>query len=293
MKASKQAQKSLESTELSALIRACEGNPSAIYRLEARHPLLPWEETRELFERVAQGDEKARQKIILHNLRLVFSVAKGYLLSGPPWLDLVQAGNEGLILAVDRFDLKRGFQFSTYATQAIRGNIYIVIAQSRVVKTPEKIWSVWIRLREAEKALRSSLGRDPTPQEIRESAQVTQAEFDEARNVGRGITSLDTPIGDDDGMTLGDLLEAPDDDSYGSSEHERYLALIEELCQTLSDKEREAIERRYGLNGHEPQEDSAIASAMGLTIMGAQAQLSRALRKLKHGARGLDGNVCL
>lgn len=289
MKEVKQEQNQLASNELSELVLACEGDPGAIYRLESRHSLLPWEETKKLFERVAQGDEKARERIIVHNLRLVFPVARKYRFSGPPWLDLVQAGNESLILAVDGFDLKFGFQFSTYATKAIEGGVFAEIVKARMVKVPQNIRSAVRMIRAVEKKLRSMLGREPTNEEIKQAAQLDEDEWHEARSAMKSILSLDVPLteaGDGD-MTSLDLLESSNEGSEELLEQTQYVALLETLFNKLSEAERDVIERRYGLNGNDPQEVRAIAEALGLPIPTTRTRLRKAEQKLKYYGRRL------
>lgn len=280
-------------TEFSKLLRECSGDPMAQYRLESRHELLSSEKVTELFNRFHSGDEKARDEIVLHNLRLVISEARKFAYSGAALPDLIQEGNVGLLRAVEKFDPARGNQFSTYAVWWIRNGLFRAVIDSQSVRIPENTRILMRRFRKAEKALLSEYGRTPTENEIGVQAGFTKEESMNARSALGRIVSLDEPMYDDGESTRQDFLVDPQDSDHHSIEQERFAKLIFRICEVLSDSEREIVERAYGLNGYDMQDIRGIASTMALSPCGVDQKLKKAIRKMKNLSRGIVGEVCL
>jgi RNA polymerase primary sigma factor len=214
-----------------------------------RYPLLTREEEIELAKRVEQGDQEAKDRMVTCNLRLVVSIAKRYQ-GQMPLGDLVQEGIIGLMRAVDKFDWRRGFKFSTYATWWIRQAIGRAIqTQSRTIRIPvhlaEREWKAWA----AERSLTAELGRDPTDEEVAEAARISVAELKRLRQTARIVASLDQPVEEGGETELGELAawEGPDivEQVHAGLEEET----IRKALATLCDVEREVIRLRYGLDG--------------------------------------------
>ncbi len=280
-------------TEFSKLLRECSGDPMAQYRLESRHELLSSEKVVELFSRFRSGDQRAREEIILHNLRLVVFEARKFVYSGAVLPDLIQEGNIGLLRAVEKFDPARGNQFSTYATWWIRNGLFRAVIDSQSIRIPENVRLLMRRFRKSERALLSEYGRTPTENEVSEHAGFTENEFADARSALGRIVSLDEPMNDDSESTRQDFLVDPQDSDHCSLEQERFAKLICRIFEVLSDIEREIVERAYGLNGYDMQDVREIASAMALSAGGVDQKLRKALRKMKNLSRGIVGEVCL
>ena len=214
-----------------------------------RYPLLTKDEEVELAKRVEEGDQEAKDRMVTCNLRLVVSIAKRYQ-GQMPLGDLVQEGIIGLMRAVDKFDWRRGFKFSTYATWWIRQAIGRAIqTQSRTIRIPvhlaEREWKAWA----AQRSLTAELGRDPTDEEVAEAARISVAELKRLRQTARIVASLDQPVEDGGETELGELAawEGPDvvEQVHAGLEEET----IRKALDTLSEVEREVIRLRYGLDG--------------------------------------------
>ena len=247
----------------------------------AQRPLLSAAEEIELAKRIERGDQAAKQRMIEANLRLVVSNAKRYRGLGLPFLDLIQEGILGLIRAAEKFDWRRGFKFSTYATWWIRQAIQRGIQQqSRTVRIPVQVGQELIRLRAAERKLAAELGRDPSDEELARAAKLDVERIDELRHAERIPVSLESPVGDDGDAQLGDLLpfEGP-----GPLE-EVSVALEEESIRKALDRldaeERRVIELRFGIGGGEPLALREVASQVGLSAEGVRKVERRALRAL-------------
>ena len=244
-----------------------------------RYPLLTKEEEVELAKRVEDGDQDAKDHMITSNLRLVVSIAKRY--QGQMALgDLVQEGTIGLIRAVDKFDWRRGFKFSTYATWWIRQAIGRAIqTQSRTIRIPvhlaEREWKAW----SAERALTADLGRDPTDEEIAEAARISVPELQRLRQTARIVASLDQPVEEGGETELGELAawQGPD------LEEQVHLGLevecIRKALDTLPDPEREVIRLRYGLDG-EPVTLREVGKRLGVSHERVRQLESAALQRL-------------
>ena len=231
-----------------------------------RWPLLTKEEEVELAKRIERGDAEAKERMINSNLRLVVSIAKKYQGHGLSLLDLIQEGIIGLIRAVEKFDWRRGFKFSTYATWWIRQAVQRGVAnKSRTIRIPVHIADREQRIARAERTLAPKLGRQPTEEEVAKQAKLPLKQVREVRQAARAITSLDRPVGEGD-AALGDLFAAE-----GSEPEEELTVSLEQdvlrrAVSQLPDREREVVKRRYGLNGdRDPASLDAIGKELGLT----------------------------
>ena len=231
-----------------------------------RWPLLTKADEIELAKRVERGDLAAKERMINSNLRLVVSIAKKYQGHGLSLLDLIQEGIIGLIRAVEKFDWRRGFKFSTYATWWIRQAVQRGVAnKSRTIRIPVHIADREQRIARAERTLAPKLGRQPTEEEVAKQAKLPLKQVREVRQAARAITSLDRPVGEGD-AALGDLFAAE-----GSEPEEELTVSLEQdvlrrAVSQLPDREREVVKRRYGLNGdRDPASLDAIGKELGLT----------------------------
>jgi RNA polymerase primary sigma factor len=247
-----------------------------------RWPLLTAEEEVELAKRIERGDREAKERMINSNLRLVVSIAKRYQGHGLSLLDLIQEGIIGLIRATEKFDWRRGFKFSTYATWWIRQAVQRGVAnKSRTIRIPVHIAEREQKMARAERDLAPKLGRQPTEEEIAEQAKLPLKQVREVREAARAITSLDRPLGDEGDSALGDLIAGeqapPEEDVTVSLEEE----VLHRAVAQLPDREREVVKLRYGLNGdRDPASLDAIGRELGLTRERVRQIEARALEKL-------------
>jgi RNA polymerase primary sigma factor len=247
-----------------------------------RWPLLSAEEEVELAKRIERGDLEAKERMINSNLRLVVSIAKRYQGHGLSLLDLIQEGIIGLIRAAEKFDWRRGFKFSTYATWWIRQAVQRGVAnKSRTIRIPVHIVEREQRMARAERDLAPKLGRQPTEEEIAEQAKLPLKQVREVREAARAITSLDRPLGDEGDSALGDLIAGeqapPEADVTVSLEEE----VLHRAVAQLPDRERQVVKLRYGLNGdRDPASLEAIGRELGLTRERVRQIEARALEKL-------------
>ena len=232
-----------------------------------RWPLLTAEEEVELAKRIERGDKEAKDRMINSNLRLVVSIAKRYQGHGLSLLDLIQEGIIGLIRAVEKFDWRRGFKFSTYATWWIRQAVQRGVAnKSRTIRIPVHIAEREQRIARAERELAPKLGRQPTEEEVAKHAKLPLKQVREVREAARAITSLDRPLGDEGESALGDLIAgeqaAPEEDVTVSLEQQ----VLRRAGAQLPEREREVLKLRYGMNGdRDPASLEAIGRQLGLT----------------------------
>ena len=232
-----------------------------------RWPLLTKEEEIELAKRIERGDAEAKERMINSNLRLVVSIAKGYQGHGLSLLDLIQEGIIGLIRAVEKFDWRRGFKFSTYATWWIRQAVQRGVAnKSRTIRIPVHIADREQKIARAERTLAPKLGRQPTDEEIAQQAKLPLKQLREVREAARAITSLDRPIGSESDAAFGDLFAS----DQAEPEEELTVSLEQDVLRRavsqLPDREQEVLKRRYGLNGdRDPASLEAIGRELGLT----------------------------
>jgi RNA polymerase primary sigma factor len=218
-----------------------------------RHPLLSKEEEIELAKRVERGDLEAKERLINSNLRLVVSNARRYQRADLNLLDLIQEGILGLIRATEKFDWRKGYKFSTYATFWIRQAIQRALEnKERTIRIPNQVAQRERKVMRIERELATRLGRDPTTAEVAEEAELSPEQVEEVRELSRVVTSLDRPVGDEDASSLGEFIP---DERAGPSE-ELAVSLrdqtLKQAVYELPEPERKVIQLRYGINGDEP-----------------------------------------
>ena len=263
-------------------------DPVKMYLKEiGKIPLLSADEERILAENMEAGDIEAKKKLAETNLRLVVSIAKRYVGRGMQFLDLIQEGNMGLMKAVEKFDFRRGFKFSTYATWWIRQAITRSIAdQARTIRIPVHMVETINKLVRIERQLVQELGREPTNEEISEHMGIEVDKVNEIRKIAQEPVSLETPIGEEDDSHLGDFIE--DETAIAPDEAANFSMLKEQLNQvlsTLSEREKKVLELRFGLNDGTPRTLEEVGKEFEVTRERIRQIEAKALRKLKHPSR--------
>ncbi len=263
-------------------------DPVRMYLKEiGRVPLLSAENEVELAKRIEAGDEDAKRRLAEANLRLVVSIAKRYVGRGMLFLDLIQEGNLGLIKAVEKFDFRKGFKFSTYATWWIRQAITRAIAdQARTIRIPVHMVETINKLIRVQRQLLQELGREPTADEIAKEMGIDEDKVREILKIAQEPVSLETPIGEEEDSHLGDFIE--DEEAPAPAEAASFSLLKEQLegvLDTLTDREEEVLRLRFGLDDGRARTLEEVGKVFGVTRERIRQIEAKALRKLRHPSR--------
>ncbi len=263
-------------------------DPVRMYLKEiGKVPLLTAEEEIELAKRMEEGDEDAKHRLAEANLRLVVSIAKRYVGRGMLFLDLIQEGNLGLIKAVEKFDYRKGYKFSTYATWWIRQAITRAIAdQARTIRIPVHMVETINKLIRVSRQLLQEYGRDPTPEEIAAEMGTSEEKVREIIKIAQEPVSLETPIGEEEDSHLGDFI--PDDDAPAPAEAAAFTLLKEQLMSvlsTLTPREEKVLKLRFGLEDGRARTLEEVGKYFKVTRERIRQIEAKALRKLRHPSR--------
>ena len=263
-------------------------DPIRMYLKEiGKIPLLSTEEEIELAKRMEKGDEEARKKLAEANLRLVVSIAKRYAGRGMQFLDLIQEGNLGLIKAVEKFDYRKGYKFSTYATWWIRQAITRAIAdQARTIRIPVHMVETINRLIRTSRQMVQELGREPTPEELANKLDMPLERVREIIKISQDPVSLETPIGEEEDSHLGDFIQ--DDNVMVPADQATFTLLHEQLMEsleTLTEREQQVLRLRFGLDDGRPRTLEEVGRVFHVTRERIRQIEAKALRKLRHPSR--------
>ncbi len=277
--------------EIEALTTIAEGaisDPVRMYLKEiGRVPLLKFEEEIALAKRSEKSDKAAKDKLIESNLRLVVSIAKKYVGRGMTLLDLIQEGNQGLIRAVEKYDWRRGYKFSTYATWWIRQAITRAIAdQARTIRIPVHMVETINRFLRTSRKLMQELGREPTPDEVALTMGIDASKAREIIKISQEPTSLEAPIGDEEDSHLGDFIHdttAPT--PYDAASRQLLKEHMVEVLGSLSEREQKVLRMRFGLDDGRPRTLEEVGREFAVTRERIRQIEAKALRKLRHPSR--------
>lgn len=282
----KLSQKAMKDTKAPTNVKI--NDPVRMYLKEiGRVPLLTADQEVELALRIEQGDEEAKQELAEANLRLVVSIAKRYVGRGMQFLDLIQEGNMGLMKAVEKFDYRKGFKFSTYATWWIRQAITRAIAdQARTIRIPVHMVETINKLIRIQRQLLQDLGREPLPEEIGAEMDMPTSKVRDILKIAQEPVSLETPIGEEDDSHLGDFIE--DHDATSPADHaanEMMKKQLENVLDTLTDREENVLRLRFGLDDGRTRTLEEVGKVFGVTRERIRQIEAKALRKLRHPSR--------
>jgi len=263
-------------------------DPVRLYLKEiGRVPLLTPQQEVELAKRIEAGDEEAKARLAEANLRLVVSIAKRYVGRGMLFLDLIQEGNLGLIKAVEKFDYRKGYKFSTYATWWIRQAITRAIAdQARTIRIPVHMVETINKLIRVQRQLLQELGREPTAEEIAKEMDMSEERVREILKIAQEPVSLETPIGEEEDSHLGDFI--PDEDAPAPADAASFRLLkeqLEEVLETLTPREEKVLRLRFGLDDGKARTLEEVGKVFDVTRERIRQIEAKALRKLRHPSR--------
>ena len=263
-------------------------NSSRVYRAKLNsYDLLTFEQERELLKRAQTGDIEARNELMMHNMRLVKSIAGHYTCAGLDSDDLISIGSMGLIPAIEKFDLTSTHKFSTYATywikQAIRREI---INQNRAVRIPANVQETYNKIRKASEALRQALGHEPTKHQVAKAVGMTAKEVEEITSFFMEPISTDTTLTDEDETTVGDLIADENSiDPIDAIYSVELKTMVSAVLDTLPEKEREVIKLRFGIDGHPQRSHEEVGAILGYSREWIRRIEERALIKLRNPIR--------
>ena len=250
-------------------------------------PLLSYEEEKALAQRIAAGDNEAVAELVKHNLRLVVSVAKKYKGCGLSLLDLIQEGNVGLIESAKKFDLSKGYRFSTYATWWIRQKIGRALSdQSRNIRIPAHVAELVSKIKRLSGPMTQELGRTPTEQELADKLGVEVDKVKVALDMSQAISSLDVPVGQDDDATVGDLqADHSAENPFNNLIREANKDIINSVFDTLGEREANVLRLRFGIGTDHPYTLAEVGDVMGVTRERIRQIETKALRKMRNPMR--------